>query len=306
MKSYQFGAWSILEITWLQTFLVAAEEGNFHRTAERLHIAQPTVSLHIRKLEEVWGVELFQRTGRNVELSAAGRRGVKHARNVYDAYVTSQEELSRFSESYDETIVVATSPIVALTFLSRWIRRMHQTHPNIQFTLRVVDSDDVCKLVESHEADIGFSRIPSSSRLIEGKILYEDPVRLVVPAWDQDHDGSTVTVDDIMERYPIVTHNHPLFWDDLVTALRNRFKPLRTMRVSQTHVTLHFVEQGLAASFLPVSLTRQSLILGRIMEVDVPDMSLPTTHTYLLTRDMRSAVSDFVQCVEDYMQAHAG
>jgi LysR family transcriptional repressor of citA len=290
-----------VEIAWLRTFLVAAEEGNYHRAAERLHIAQPTVSLHIRKLEEAWGVKLFDRVGRHIELSKAGKRARQHAKRVYEAYVAGQEDLARWQQSYTETLTVAASPIVAMTYLARWMDIMQQAYPHLQIALLVADSAEVCSLVETGEADIGFSREEPISRRLRSEVLYEDPIRLVAPAGMFDHDGPAQHIDEVILRYPIITHNHPVFWDDFVVQLRMLYPTLRTMRVSRAHVSLHFVEQGLAASFLPASMIRQSLILGRIVEVDVPSLSLPVGHTYVVTRERQGTTATFLACVEQYM-----
>ncbi|MFB5189980.1 LysR family transcriptional regulator [Alicyclobacillus fastidiosus] len=293
-----------MELEWLRTFLVAAEEGNYHRAARRLHIAQPTVSLHIRKLEQAFGVTLFQRAGRTVELSASGRRALVHAKKLYSDYLESQEDLARFQQSYDETLTVAVSPIVALTFLSRWLDTMQRTAPTLQFNLLVVDSADVVKLVESREADIGFARVESTSKLVASVPLYADPIRFVIPASDVDHDGPPPSLTDIFSTYPIVTHNHPGFWDDLVARLRFAHPRMRTMRVSRAHVALHFVEQGLAASCLPASIIRQPVLWGRILEMPDPEVELPMAHTYLVSRDLTGTAAAFARTVEAYMESH--
>ncbi|GMA59999.1 hypothetical protein GCM10025859_04390 [Alicyclobacillus fastidiosus] len=178
-----------MELEWIRTFLVAAEEGNYHRAAKRLHIAQPTVSLHIRKLEQAFGVTLFEKSGRTVELGTSGRRALIHAKKLYSDYLESQEDLARYQQSYDETLTVAVSPIVALTFLSRWLETMQRTTPTLQFNLLVVDSADVVQLIESRQADLGFSRVQSTSKLVTSAPLYADPIRFVIPASDVDHDG---------------------------------------------------------------------------------------------------------------------
>lgn len=295
-----------MELAWLRTFLVVAEEGNFHRAADRLYISQPTVSLHMRKLEETWGVSLFERSGRNLVLSAAGQRAVSHARVVYGAYVNSREDMARWQEAYSETLVVAASPIVAMTFLPRWIQAMRSYAPSVQVSLLVGDSKEVAQLVEQRTADVGFTREAPASRLLDYECLYEEPMVLVAPAQDFDHDGPPLTIADVLDSYPLITHNHPVFWDDFVERLRAQFPSLKTMRVSRAHVTLHFVEQGLAASFLPETLIRQSRILGRVLEVDAAQLQPPTGQTFLIWRELRQAAADFVACVREYTSSHWG
>jgi LysR family transcriptional repressor of citA len=63
-----------MEFQWLNTFITAAECGNFRRTAEILFISQPTVTVHIKLLEAELGVQLFEREGKKVKLTEAGKR----------------------------------------------------------------------------------------------------------------------------------------------------------------------------------------------------------------------------------------
>ncbi|NEP66130.1 MAG: LysR family transcriptional regulator [Moorea sp. SIO4E2] len=71
-----------MELNHLKTFLVVAEEMNFGRAAERLHIAQPPLSRQIKRLEESLGVQLFHRTKPQIQLTEAGRALVLEARRI--------------------------------------------------------------------------------------------------------------------------------------------------------------------------------------------------------------------------------
>lgn len=292
-----------MELDWIRTFIVAAEESHFQRAAERLHIAQPTVSLHIRKLEDAWGLSLFDRSGRNVKISGAGKRALEYAKKMYQAYEESREEMARWRQGFEETLVVAASPIVGQTFLSSWIRLMNGRRPGVQIRLRVVDSDQVAHLVEGGEADIGFSRIHPLTRRLQVEALYLDPLVMIGPAGETDHDGPSLSMSEALDAYPLITHNHPGFWDDLVPLIRHCYPVLRTMQVSHTSVSLHFVEQGFATSILPKSLIRQSIAMGRIMEISTEEIVLPMTYTYMMTTTapQKPATETFQSLVKAYV-----
>jgi len=73
------------DLTQLKTFITVVQEGHLTRASERLHISQPTASHHIRALEEHFGVPLFRRTSRGLEVTAAGKRIAQWAGSVVDA-----------------------------------------------------------------------------------------------------------------------------------------------------------------------------------------------------------------------------
>lgn len=287
---------------WIQTFLIAAEEENFHRTSERLHLAQPTVSLHIRKLEAYWGVELFEREGRNVKLSAAGLEALPHAKNIAKTLKESRVSLTTWRERYRDRLVVAASPIVAHTFLPRWIHAFHQEIADVQVSIQVVESDEVWDKIITGGADIGFARRGGYAAGVDARILYDDPLLCVGPADVFDHDGPPLQLVEMLERYTLITDNHPGVWSDMTAQLRTVAPWYRTMEVSRTDIALHFVEEGLAVSILPQSVVRKSLSLGRTVAINVGELALPLTHTFVVWPTIaRDVVQRFRRLVEGYM-----
>ena len=79
-----------MDLTQLRTFVAVAQEGHLTRAAERLHISQPAASTHVRALEAYLQVQLFARTNRGLELTAAGRRLADSAERVLSSAVGSR------------------------------------------------------------------------------------------------------------------------------------------------------------------------------------------------------------------------
>lgn len=298
-----FGGAILVQIEWLHTFLIAAEEQNFRRAADRLHLAQPTVTQHIHKLEELWGVELFARVGQHVELSPAGRRFLQHARKLADNYLESLEDMARWRQGYDTRVTIAVSPLIATSYLPRWLRAFRKSHSNIEFVVRVLESEFVLEQLSRQEADIGFSRRAPRDERLDSRILYDDPVVFVAPSGEQDIDGPPEDPVELISRYTVFTGCHPEYWPGLNDNLRQTFPDMQTMIVSLVHVVVQWIGEGLGVSFLPQSTVRREILRGTIEEVHFPLFPLPTAQTHMVVaRHASQAAREFADFITTYMQ----
>lgn len=280
---------------------MAARLGNFRQTAEQLHLSQPTVTLQIQKLEQAVGVKLFDRVGRQVVLSRAGRQFLPHAEATLRALRSGRDTLAKWQQGYAHTVTVSVSPLVATTYLPRWIRGFQAAHSDVTFTVRVAESPAILSHLLDFTSDLGLSRVEAVHREVRTDRLYADPVVLVGPN-TAAATAAAATAADVLAEYPLLTHNHPLYWDSLLLQVRQQFPNVRTMRVSQVHVTLRFIIEGMGVSFLPLSTVHRDLMLGALQEIPCPTFNLPTAATYLLQhRACSPAAAAFADYVRQYM-----
>ncbi len=102
-----------MELRQLQYALQIAAERNFSRAAEKLHIAQPSLSQQLSKLEKELGVLLFQRNTSTVELTHAGASFMEQAQKIMDAVELLRQEMSDISQLRGGKVVVGSMPITA-------------------------------------------------------------------------------------------------------------------------------------------------------------------------------------------------
>lgn len=283
-----------MDIKWLRTFVIAAQYENFRQTAEVLFLAQPTVTIHIKHLEEVIGTALFERTGRNIILTTAGHRFLPHAKLMLDSFDKGVHDLQSWKQGYDRKLTLAVSPLIASSILPSIIRRFISSYPEIEVVVQVMDSVEIGESVSKGISDLGLSRmLPSQSELFS-KMLYKDPVILVAP-----HDGGDIEtslpldLEEVLQVQMLLINNHPGYWDDLLAELRKHNYRLRTMVVSQVNITKRFIEEGLGVSFLPRSTIRRELMEGRLLEVHTQEIHLPIAATYIVKRKETPEVTAF-------------
>ncbi|HET7657309.1 MAG TPA: LysR family transcriptional regulator [Bacillales bacterium] len=290
-----------MDTRWLRTFVVAAHFENFRQAAERLFIAQPTVTVHIRHLEQEVGASLFERTGRNIRLTEAGKRFLPYAEKTLEHHDLGLQRLLSWRQGYEERLSLAVSPLIAGSILPYVIRQFTERHPHTEIIVQVAESIEIGAMIEKGEADLGLSRIkPSQAQLSVGK-LYNDPIICVAPHDGGDFESSPpLDLAELCEELILFTYSHPNFWDELLATLRSNKLSPRTMVVTQVNVTKRFIEEGLGFSFLPQSSVRRELMEGRLLEVDVTHLDLPTAATYLLTRNETKIVTKFKSFLGEY------
>lgn len=293
-----------MNIRWLRTFVTAGKYENFRQTAERLYIAQPTVTVHIRHLEQDLGTQLFEKSGRNITLTKAGHYFLPHAQRILNDYDTGMHDLISWHQGYEKKLTVAVSPLIASTFLPHIIKKFTAKFPDIEVNISVIESEHIGEHIEKGTAEIGLSRMQPFQPTLVTEVLSEDPVVCIAPHDGGDIESSPpIDIKDLFESYLLLTHNHPEYWDRLLTDLRLKNYKFRTMAVSQSHITKRFIEEGLGFSFLPRSSVYRELIEGRVLEVDTPSIHLPSATTYIITREENEAIKGFKELLYAFYTA---
>ncbi|HET7616786.1 MAG TPA: substrate-binding domain-containing protein, partial [Bacillales bacterium] len=212
-----------------------------------------------------------------------GKQFLPYARRLLATHDDGLQQLVRWQQGYERKLTLAVSPLIAASRLPYWIRDYTKHHPQTEVIVQVAESSEISARVEKNDADLGLSLMKSVQPGISCEKLFEDPMLCVAP-----HDGGDMESSPPLDFEALVadqllfTHNHPVFWDDLLTELRRRGLPHRTMVVSQVHVTKRFIEEGLGFSFLPKSAVQRELLEGRMLEVDVRGFENPPAATYVI------------------------
>ena len=208
----------------LQTFLTVAEAGQISEAARRLHLSQPTVTGHIRRLEANLETTLFIRSANGVSLTERGARLRERAQDVFAELEEMLRELDQTRE-VNGTLTLAASTTVARYFVPRIFIRFHHYHPAAALHLIVGNTDEVLDhlrqqrvglgLVEGHQRSPGVRleqfmpdeiipvcapRIPDPKlrRAIEGLKSVRDLEALPL-IWRESGSGTRAVVESVLK-----------------------------------------------------------------------------------------------------------
>ncbi|UUT36687.1 LysR substrate-binding domain-containing protein [Microbacterium elymi] len=188
-----------------RSFLAVAEELNFSRAAERLHIAQPSLSAQIRHLEKELGVQLLERTTRTVSLTEAGQtlfeRGPAALVGIQQMWTAVRE----IGQGVVGALRLAYPLSAGFDTVPRLVQAMHEAYPRIAITTEVAPSPTVLRAVRDGRADAGIARSPAPLDGVQLSPLRHDKLGVLVAA---DHPLATRTAIELADvaDHPVVLH----------------------------------------------------------------------------------------------------
>jgi len=290
-----------MEYQWLKTFCIAAETLNFRKAAEVLLMSQPSVTVHIKLLEEHIGIQLFERNKNRVTLTAEGKFFLQEAKQLVRATEASITKVQAYAQGFRRRWTIAITPLMAETILPYFLRTFLQNHPDLEVNIRVEESHVIEHLVNEEEVNIGLASTDATFKSLYSTPIYEDPIIFLMPYDGYDEEtGPPIDVKEVLQNNYLFTHHHPAFWDSLLVKLHQHIHGLRTMRVTQAHVTKRFIQEGLGVSFLPHSIVRRELIEGKIMQPHFDLFELPTVSSYVLVKKMGSLEEEFIEQISKH------
>jgi LysR family hydrogen peroxide-inducible transcriptional activator len=170
-----------VELRQLQYTLQIAAERNFSRAADKLHIAQPSLSQQLSKLEKELGVLLFQRNTSSVELTHAGEKFVEQAQAIIDAVELLRQEMSDISQLRTGRVVVGSMPITGAHLLPHVLPVFKSKYAEVEITLLEDSSMNLEKLTASGQTDLSLLSLPLEIPTLAYEVLGEERIDLAVP-----------------------------------------------------------------------------------------------------------------------------
>jgi len=232
----------------LKSFLAVAQTRNFTRAAERLGISQPTVSQHVRKLEQAAGRILVARDTRDVRLTDNGDAMAGFARTILAANDAATRYFS--GAAMRGRLRFGTADDLAITGLPRILREFRQLYPQINLELTVSQSDQLHRRLQAGLLDLVFVKWVSGAQ--EGEVVKTDPF-----AWV----GLEQTVLEAGAPVPVIVYPAPSLSRKL--ALDALEKVGRTWRVTcttkQISGVLAALRAGIGIAVMPTSLVPDDL-----------------------------------------------
>lgn len=161
-------------------FLAVAEHRGFTRAATALHVSQPALSQQIRQLEESLGAQLFDRSGRHIQLTDAGEAWLGYAKNALRSLEEGKRAIHDVEDLSRGSLRVAVTPTFTSWLIGPLMARFYARYPNITLALQEMSQEKMEELLLNDELDIGIAFDDVHSADIDALPLLKESLALVV------------------------------------------------------------------------------------------------------------------------------
>jgi DNA-binding transcriptional LysR family regulator len=188
----------------LTYFLTSAEHGSFSAAAEALHMAQPSLSEQIRRLEAELGVALFARAGRRLELTEAGRLLLPHAERTVDAAREAADSVREVRELTGGTVAFGTFGSAHHYLLGGLVQDFRAQHPNVRVRAVGQNSVEVADAVRDGHLEAGLVVLPIDDRGLDVRPAMQE--ELLYVSADPRRTREPVSVETLAEA-PLILYD---------------------------------------------------------------------------------------------------
>lgn len=150
-----------MDIHAIQAFIEVARLESFSRAADSLFLTQPAVSKRIATLEDELGTRLFDRIGRQIALTEAGKLLLPRAHALIDESKEMKRLVSNLSESIGGDLTLGTSHHIGLRRLPPVLKKFNRSYPDVNLDIRFMDSEQACNDVEHGDLELAIVTLPT-------------------------------------------------------------------------------------------------------------------------------------------------
>jgi DNA-binding transcriptional LysR family regulator len=273
----------------LEIFLKVAELGSFSRAADALFLTQPTVSEHVRALEDELGVQLLDRLGRGTTPTKAGTLLLGYARRLLALSREARQAIEQFQGRVSGELVLGGSNIPGEYVLPALIGAFRSKYPDVSISLRIGASRDVQEWVEQGHVEIGVAGAVPTSRALESRPLMADTLVLAVPPEHPWVTRKTVAVEDVKREPLILRERGSGSRETLENALQEVGADLAGFNVvgeiASTQAVKQAVRAGLGVSFVSRLAVEDECRAKLLAFVKVRDLNVTRSFHVVTHRD---------------------
>ena len=308
MHKNQFGI-TRMNLEHLKTFHVVASLGSFTEAAKALYMTQPAVSQQIQGIEHALRNPLFDRSKRQIRLTAKGKILFSYTQKLFGIFREIENVFSDLNHLLTGELTIAASAVMGNYFLSSFIGEFYKKYPLISIRLEMGDSAYVTHLVEEGLADVALSRHVKNLKHCKQKLLIKEPYVCVCgPTSPLAAMKRALSAKEFAENYLVMRQKGSRMRSKLEEWFKcvgvYEFLSMPVIEVNSLESSKQLIARGFGAAAFPSIAVRQELKRESLIMLSVENFSV--TADYFLgyndKRELSPAAFEFISLLTESMK----
>lgn len=286
-----------MELLQLKYFQTVAYTEHISKAAKQLNIAQPSLSLTIKRLEDELGTTLFDRKGRNIQLSASGHIFLKHVNRIFIELENAQMAIQSEEQHICNTIKIAISN-------PRFLSGLISEHINLFPTSKILQSigvkSDILTSLKKGDIELGITSYPIQDDELESCLLINEDIVLVLPSNHRLTGNNEVSL-SLFADEPFITLANNVEYSAFTTFLCEKagFSPNIAFEVD-SHLLVEIIKLDQGVALIPISVCR-TLGLNYI-QITEDSTTYPVSLSWVKHKTLSSSAQHFRDFIISYYQ----
>ena len=288
----------------LKYVMTLAIEKNFTKAARKLHLAQPSLSYQITKLEKELGIRLFNRENVQVLPTYAGKVFISHAIQIIDQFQQLRNEITDVAEMKKGQLVIGSLASSGAHLLPKTISEYKKQFPGIDLVLVEDTSDNLQLMLSSGQVEIALMSMPITNDELAMEIIMEEDILLAVPQhhWLSNQDEVDL-LDCKDEPFIFIKegNNYRTNTHDLCT--QSGFEPKIVFESVYINTCQSLVTAGVGLTFVPRMFTNEFELIVKPVYLPIKDVSINPKRTIVITyknnRYLSKAARSFIDIMKE-------
>ena len=286
----------------LQIFRTVAELQSYTQAARQLYLTQPAVSMQIKQLEEEVGMPVFDRIGKKIQLTDAGRELLQHARNIHIQLEEAQQSMEEL-RGVKRGRLHLTMASTANYFTPRLLAGFCREYPDIQISLSVANRAGLLQALEQNTTDMVIMGEPPTTMPLAAEIFMENPLVIVAPPGHRLAGKKNITLKEVAREHFIIREigSGTRAAVERFLSTHDLERP-QSIEMNSSEAIKQAVQAGLGLGVVSMHTLEMELALKRLVVLNVEDFPI-MRHWRLVYRKDRH-FSPVSQAFHDYVLEH--
>ncbi|GAA0136593.1 LysR family transcriptional regulator [Paenibacillus sp. YSY-4.3] len=288
----------------LLVFTTVVEQSSLNKASKLLNLSQPALSRKIAKLEEEWGVALFDRKGKRLELTRVGQEAYIYALEQRQRHQHFLQSVSRFKTAERRVVTLGASLTTIQTTLPPLVTVLMNKSPDIELKLVTGKTHEIVSYVRDKKVDLGVVASSISEQGLKCITLFQDHLELVVPRNHALAGGKPAAMEDL-NGLPMIIFSKGTWYRKLIDDLFGRYGiiPDVRMEIDSFEAIVRLLPTCRAAALLPQSYLRPQLLKdNELVALPMKELEQTRRETCLIygsSSELTQETKDWIKDIKD-------